>query len=126
MSFHQYPPLILEASLGGGDKTVVDDIDGGAFEVTGAQLIPRSSQPPLQLVANLAADISEIQVVSDIGEFCNLYSDAAGTNKIASMVLTPDETVKVVRPAGSEIYIRAVKDVDIDQPGSFLAMNFIG
>lgn len=125
MSYSQYPPLALNTSLQ-GQLSPVDFIDGDGFAPTGANLIPRSSQPPLQIVAALANDVKEIQVISDIGEFCELYSDAAGLVKIAEMVLTPDERVSVNLAAGSEVYIRASKDVDIDQPDSFLAMNFNG
>lgn len=129
MSYHKYPPLALNNTAQGGK--VVDKIDtigaDGVFEVTGANLIPRSSAlAGLQVQNGLAADIIGIQVVSDIGEFVNIYSDAACTNHLATMVLTPDETVLIAVPIGTEIYLRAVKDEDIDQPGSYLAMNFLG
>lgn len=128
MSYHRYPPLALNASISGlADKNVVDGVDGNSIEVTGPNVIPRSSSlTGLQIVANLADDISGIQVISDIGEFVEFYADLACTIFIATMVLTPDETVQVIRAAGSSVYIRAVKDVDIDQPGSYLAMNFLG
>ncbi len=126
MSYHRYPPLALNASI--ADKNVVDQVDfpNGVFIPTGPNLIPRSSAAPLLLVAALAADIKGIQVIADIGLFINIYSDAAGLVKIATMVLTPDETVPLVRPVGSSIYIRHVDDVDIDEPFSHLAMNFLG
>lgn len=130
MSYHKYPPTALSANQGGG-TSVVGQITGigadGVFEVTGANIIPRSSAlAGLQISTGLAADISGIQVVSDIGEFVNIYTDAACTVKIATMVLTPDETVPVILPAATLLFLRAVKDVDIDQAGSYLAMNFLG
>lgn len=130
MSYHRYPPLALNSSLG-GSGSVVDKITGigsdGVFEVTGANIIPRSSSlTGLQVSLGLAGDITGIQVVSDIGEFVNIYSDNACTVHLATMVLTPDETVPLSLPAGTEIHLRAVKDVDIDQPNSYLAMNFLG
>lgn len=130
MTYHRYPPLALNASLG-GSGTVVDKITGigvdGVFEVTGANIIPRSSNGTgLQVSTGLAGDITGIQVISDIGEFVNIYSDVNCTSHLATMVLTPDETVPITLPLGTEIYLRAVKDVDIDQPESYLAMNFLG
>ena len=130
MSYHKYPPLALNSSLGGAGN-VVDKIDAlgadGAFEVTGANLIPRSSNATgLQIHTGLNFGITGIQVISDIGEFVNIYSDVNCTNHLATMVLTPDETVPLAVDAGTEIYLRAVKDIDIDQPGSYLAMNFLG
>lgn len=109
-----------------GTSTVVDFLDNESFAPTGVNLIPRSSNPPLQVVAALAANVTRIQVISDVGEFINLYRDAAGTTLIAHMVLTPDEVVDVDLNAGDTLYIRAAKDVDIDQADSIMSMNFIG
>jgi len=109
-----------------GQTSVVDNLDLGAFAPTGGNLIPRSSNPPLQIVAALAGSVTRIQPITDIGEFANLYSDAAGLNLIAHMTLTPDEVVDVDLAAGTSIYIRASKDADIDQAGSILSMNLIG
>lgn len=128
MSYHRYPPFALNASLAGFTaKTVVDTIDGNSIIPTGANIIPRSSSATgLEIVNSLAQDITGIQVVSDIGEFVEFYADVNCTQFIASMVLTPDEVVQVVRLATTSIFIRATKDADIDQPLSILAMNFLG
>ncbi len=128
MSYHKYPPTALNESLSGlTDKNTVDELDGGVIEVTGANVIPRSSAVAgLQVVAALGQDVSGVQVISDIGEFVEMFEDAACTIKIATMVLTPDETVRFTLASGTSVYLRAVKDVDIDQPGSYLAMNFLG
>lgn len=105
---------------------VVDFLDGGSIAPTGGNVIPRSSNNALQVVASLAAAVTKIQVVSDVGEFINIYSDAAKTNLIAHLPLTPDEIVDVEIPAGTSIYIGAAKDADIDDANSIISMNFIG
>ncbi len=124
MSDSKYPPLALNPSV--GDKNVVGQLDGDVIIPTGANLIPRSSAPALQIVANFAVAVTGIQVVADLGYFINLYLDAAKTQKIATMVLTPDETIDVNIPIGAALFIGAVDDVDIDEPLSHLAMNFLG
>ena len=109
-----------------GRLSVVDFMDNGSVAPTGANIIPRSSSAPLLIVASLAQAVTKIQTVSDIGEFCNLYSDVAGLNLICHLTLTPDEVVDVDLAQGSAVYIRASKDADIDQPNSIISMNFIG
>lgn len=109
-----------------GITTIVDFMDGGSVVPTGANVIPRSSSAPLQIVASLAQACTKIQIISDIGEFVNLYADALGATLIAHLTLTPDEMVDVDIPAGTTLYIRAAKNADIDQAGSIISMNFIG
>lgn len=109
-----------------GQTSVVDFLDGGSVVPTGGNAIPKSSDPPLEVVNSLAANVTKIQVISDIGEFINLYLDSAGATLVAHLPLTPDEVVDVDIPAGSTVYIRAAKDVDIDQDASIISMNFIG
>lgn len=109
-----------------GITTVVDFLDNGSMVPTGANVIPRSSAAPLQVVAALAGNITKIQSVSDVGEFINIYSDAAGATLIAHLVLTPDAVVDVDIAVGSSVYFRAAKDVNIDDVNSILSMNFIG
>ena len=75
MTYHKYPPLALNG--GAVSNTVVDKITGigsdGAFEVTGANLIPRSSSlTGLQVNVGLSGAIPGIQVISDIGDFVNI------------------------------------------------------
>lgn len=109
-----------------GITTVVDFLDSGSFAPTGANVIPRSSSAPLEVVSSLAAPVTRAQVISDIGEFINMYSDSAGTNLLCHLPLTPDETVDVDIPAGSTLYLRNAKDVDIDDANSIISINFIG
>lgn len=104
----------------------VDFLDQESIAPTGANVIPRSSDPPLQVVAALASDVRIVQVISDVGEFVNLYTDALGTNLVAHLPLTPDNSVYVDLLEGDSVYIRNAKDVDIDQPNSIISMNFIG
>lgn len=109
-----------------GITTIVDFLDAGSMAPTGANAIPGSGSAPLQVVSSLAANVTKIQVIHDIGEFLNIYSDAAGTNLLAHVTLTPDETIDVDIPAGSSIYIRNAKASAIDDANSIISMNFIG
>jgi hypothetical protein len=109
-----------------GITTVVDFLDDGSFAPTGANAIPASSSAPLEVVSSLAANVTKIQVISDIGEFINLYSDSAGLNLLAHLVLTPDEVVDVDISAGTSLYIRNAKNATIDDANSIISMNFIG
>jgi hypothetical protein len=58
----------------------------------------------------------------------NLYSDAAKTQLICHLPLTPDEKVPVDIPAGTELFLGASQDADIDLTaiGSFIEINFFG
>lgn len=112
-----------------GTRTVVDNIDspqGPSMVPTGANLIPRSSNNALQVVASLAASCTAIQSVSDVGEFINVYSDAARTQFLGHLPLTPDELLDVDIPAGTAIFLGAAKDIDIDDATSIIQLNFIG
>lgn len=130
--FSVYQPMTPTLDASGqisvveGITTVVDFLDDGSFAPTGANAIPGSGSAPLQVVASLAANVAKIQVISDVGEFLNIYSDSAGANLLAHVVLTPDEVIDVDIPAGTSIYIRNAKAAAIDDPNSILSMNFIG
>lgn len=132
VTFNHYRAITQVLDSGGNIQTVegqtgvVDFYDLGSFAPTGGNLIPKSSSAPLKLVDSLAAAITRIQSISDVGVFCNLYSDSGGTVLIAHLVLTPDETVDVNLAIGTQIYIRAVADVDIDDASSTIAANLIG
>ena len=110
----------------GALTTVVDFLDAGALIPTGASAIPASTSPPLQVVASLVSSVTKIQVISDVGEFINLYSDAAGAVLLAHLNLTPDEVVDVDIPAGATLYIRNQKNAIIDDVNSVMSINFIG
>lgn len=109
-----------------GITTVVDFLDNGSFAPTGANAIPASASAPLEVVSSLAANVTRLQVISDVGEFINLYSDSAGTNLLCHLVLTPDEQVDVDIPAGTTLYIRNAKNAIIDDANSIISINFIG
>ena len=106
--------------------SVVDTLDAGSLVPTGGSLIPRSSNNALEVVNSLAADVTKIQVISDIGQFMNLYSDAARTQLICHLPLTPDESVDVSISSGTTLYVGAAKDSDINDANSILQINFIG
>jgi len=122
------PTLDLNGNIGvvEGQTSIVDFLDLGSLIPTGGNLIPRSSNNALEVVNSLAANVTRIQSVSDAGEFINIYTDAARTQLIAHMVLTPDETVDVNLAAGDSIFLGAAKDLDIDDAGSIIQLNFIG
>ena len=130
--FSQLRPLTPTVDLNGnlftvaGQTTIIDFLDNESMVPTGANAIPASGAAPLEVVNSLAQSCTKIQVISDVGEFINLYLDAAGATLIAHIVLTPDEIVDVDIPAGSTVYIRAAKNVAIDDVNSIISMNFIG
>jgi hypothetical protein len=111
-----------------GITSVVDFLDVGTYipSSSGDGIIPRSSNNAVQVVASLAANVTKIQSVSDVGEFINLYTDAAKTNLLCHMVLTPDEIVDIDIPVGTSLYMGAAKDQDIDDNSSVIQLNFIG
>jgi len=104
--------------------TFVDELDAETLDPS-STTIPKSSSNAIAIVASLAAPVSEIQVIQDVGEFMAIYTDAARTSKICNLPLTPDEKVSVTIPVGTAIYIGAIKDVDITA-ASLLLINFIG
>jgi hypothetical protein len=127
-----YRPVIPVASSSGGLNVSfspiapVDFLDAGTLTPTGGSLIPRSSNNALQVVASLAARCTKLQFIQDVGIPMNLYSDAARTQLICHLPLTPDESVDVDIPAGTALFIGAAQDVDIDEPASFIEINFLG
>jgi len=131
-TFNSYRPMTPTLDGSGqiavveGITTVVDNLDDGSFAPTGANAIPASSAAPLEVVSSLAAAVTRVQVISDIGEFINLYDDSAGTNLLCHLVLTPDESVDIDIPAGTTLYIRNAKNATIDDANSIISMNFIG
>ncbi len=109
-----------------GATRIVDFLDAGTLIPTGGSAIPASASAPLQVVASLAAHVTKIQSVSDVGEFINLYSDAGGVNLIGHLVLTPDEMIDVDLAAGTSLYMRSAKNAVIDDAGSVIQLNLIG
>jgi len=107
-------------------RTVVDVLDNQIEIPTGVRAIPDSGSAPLEIVNSTAATIFEIQMIHDMGEPCDLYSDAAGTVLLCHLPLTPDEKVTVNIPAGTTLYIRHSKAAGIDDATSFYQMNLIG
>jgi hypothetical protein len=114
--------------VSGGAETVVDFLDIPTYtpSLAGDGIIPRLSSNAILLVASLATAVTRLQVVSDLGEFVNIYDDAARTNLLAHLVLTPDEIVDVDFAAGTALYFGAAKDVDIDDNNSIIQINFLG
>lgn len=111
-----------------GITTVIDTMDTRPFvpAAAGDGLIPRSSVNAIQIVASLAANSTRIFLPMDVGEFMDLYLDAARTQFLCHLPLTPDGTVDVDISAGAAIFLGASKDVDIDDATSIIQMNFIG
>lgn len=105
-------------------KVMVDELDAESINPA-VTTIPKSSSNAISVVASLAGNATEIQVISDVGEFMAIYSDAARTTKICNLPLTPDEKVNVYILAGTPIYLGAIKDVDITAD-SLLLINFMG
>lgn len=108
-------------------ETIIDQLDIPFYEpsTTGDGIIPKSSSNATQIVASLADTARRIQVISDIGEFMALYSDAARTTLICHLPLASGE-VEVTIGSGTTIYIGALNDVDIDDSASRLIIQFIG
>lgn len=87
--------------------------------------IPKSSLNAIQITTALANDVKKVTNHGDVGFYMALYSDAARANLLCILSLTPDETVEVAIPAGTVIYLGALKDVDIVDV-STLVLQFLG
>jgi hypothetical protein len=131
-SFNIYNPVIPVASAAGGlnvalsPTTPIDFLDAGTLIPTGANVIPGNASNALEVVSSLAARCTELQFIQDVGIPMNLYSDAARTQLICHLPLTPDEKVNVDIPAGTALFIGAAGAAAIDEPASFIEINFIG
>jgi hypothetical protein len=125
-------PISPTADSGGGlavtvvPLSVVDSLDAGLLVPTGGNIIPRSSLNALQVVASLATRVRKLQCINDIGEPMNLYQDAARTQFLCHLPLTPDESVEVDIPAASAVFIGAAKNTDISNADAFIEINFLG
>lgn len=101
---------------------VKDFLDVGLFDASVTN-IPASTLDATQVVATLAAAVTKIQIIEDIGEFMALYSDAARTNLLCFLPLGGGE-VEVSIGAGSSIFIGHLKGTNIVSGN--IAINFLG
>jgi len=111
------------------DNGLSDPAQGGILD-TFTTNIPARSANAVQIVASLAANVSKMLISHDMGEFTAIYSDAARTNKLFNVPLTPDVEVDVFIPAGTALYLGNLKNAAITAPdlgsSSTLPINFLG
>lgn len=107
-----------------GTLSIVDFMDTPTL-IPSTTTIPKSSDNAIEIVASLAAAVTEIQTIEDIGNFMAIYSDAARTSLICFLPLAGGN-VKVSIAAGTAIYLGAVYDTDIDTADTALMMHFLG
>jgi len=110
----------------GNSLDVVDSVDGNIINPSSTS-IPASSAGYLEIVANLAAEVKEIQVIEDIGEFMGLYSGAAAAETFVCVLPQgfTGSRLPVQIPAGTRLSIRNMKDATIDS-NTRLTINFLG
>lgn len=106
--------------------SVVDSVDGDILDIS-ATNIPASSGGFLEIVAALAADVKEIHVLDDIGEFIGLYTGAAAS-EVFLCVLPQGYTGSILPikiPTGTRLSVRNMKNALI-ATDTRLAINFLG
>lgn len=105
---------------------LVDSVDGDIIDIS-ADNIPASSGGYLEIVASLAADVKEIHVLDDIGEFIGLYTGAAASETF--LCVLPQGFTGTILPvqiaAGTRLSVRNMKDATISTD-TRLAINFLG
>ena len=106
-----------------GSRAPVDHLDVGYLIPTGILAIPDSGSAPLDVVAALAANATEVQFISDIGFPTDLFANGVFHTHLP---LTPDEKATVSLNAGDVIALRASGPAAIDDATSFIQINFIG
>jgi len=104
--------------------SIVDLMDA---EFLDAGTIPQSSNGTgLTVVAASAAIIQKVQTIEDIGEFIGLYSNPSTVPVLICILPIAGGEVEVNIPAGTELGLQNMKDVDIILGASSIAINFLG
>ena len=87
--------------------------------------IPRSSDPPLQVVASVPAFITEIQVCDGVGEYVGLYLGPPGQEVLRAVIGSGTlYTLPLVVQKGTRVSLRSMDDSEITR--GTLCVCFIG
>lgn len=114
------------ASIDGklANLNVVDMLDSVMLDIASTN-IPASAAATLEVVAVTAADIKEIEITEDIGEFIGLYVGASTLEVLQTVLPLGGGVRKIHIPAGSRVSLRNMKNAAINTP-TFMAINFLG
>lgn len=107
---------------GATNLDVVDELD---TPLTPANSINGSAGAFVQVVASLAANVSEVHLMDTGGKFLGLYTGAPAS-EVLKMVINPgsDSVVQVTLPIATRISLRSMETTG---PSSgFISINFIG
>jgi hypothetical protein len=115
--------LLTSISTGVGARDVVDELDAVKID-TSSTNIPASSALPLEIVAVLAANVSRIEIVEDIGEYIHLFTGLAGAEVRKNTIPLGGGIIELQLAAGERISMRAANNVAISVGD--ISMNFLG
>lgn len=102
---------------------VVDQLDTNLLD-TSSSNIPGSASLPLEVVASLAADVTSIQLIEDIGEFYGVYTGIASSEVLVAVAPLGGGTVQVEILSGTRVSLKALESSAISI--GKLAVNFVG
>lgn len=116
--------ILTAISTGTTKLGVIDQIDTTPLLDVSLSNIPASANPPLQIVASLAANCRKILSIDDIGEYIGLYIGGVGAEVLYCIMPLGGGEMEVNIPAASRISLRNMKNSAI--VSDFIAINFLG
>lgn len=104
--------------------TPVDFMDD-LFLHTGATAIPKSSDPPLQIVAALGAGVTHVMCVDGVGKFIGLYKGPVGSEELAAIIAGGYVyMVPVNIKPGTRLSVRSLEDDPISIADRCISITF--
>ena len=103
---------------------VVDQIDTTPLLDVSSTNIPASASLPVEIVASLAENVTELEVIDDIGEYIGLYTGAASSEVLQTILPLGGGRVKVQLSQSDRVSLRHMKNTAITS--DFIAINFLG
>lgn len=137
MSYFRFPPIQIDtaglsteakqdaiiAAIGGQTFDIIDSLDTRLLDASSTNIPASGATNPLEVVASLAADCEEIEVVDDIGDYIEIWTGAdPGTFK-TSLPLGGGR-VKCHIDAGTRVSLKAAQNAAITS--GKMTMNFLG
>jgi len=114
--------LLTTISTNTNNPDVVDMLDTPLLDVSSTN-IPGSASNPVEIVATLADDVTEMEVVEDIGEFIGVYTGAVASETLKTILPLGGGRVKLNLASGERISLRSMTTTAITS-GNF-AINFL-
>lgn len=104
--------------------TVVDFMDNDVANAA-STTIPKSSDPHLEVVTSLAANVKKLFIDDTTGKFIGIYAGTAG-NEVLKCIAGPGihKEIEVSLSAGARISIKHLEDTDITK--GILCIQFLG